>query len=200
MLLTCSQCQTIFRIDGSKIAPEGQKVRCSVCSHIWDVVPHRQVAGPSRSLLAETFYKLRMPAALLLFVMLVSSVLFSFRGPLTAHFPGLISSFNGVGLTIQPNLEVLEIRNLQASYQGVLLRVRGEIFNHGNFTAHAVPLQLQVLSKDKEQLASHRLIPENRFIPAGSSTRFFLQTEISDAASAEVRVDLLKESLIADLF
>ena len=37
MLITCHNCETIFQIEKSKIDPEGQQVRCSVCSHVWTV-------------------------------------------------------------------------------------------------------------------------------------------------------------------
>ncbi len=37
MLITCHNCETIFQIDKSKIDPEGQQVRCSVCAHVWTV-------------------------------------------------------------------------------------------------------------------------------------------------------------------
>ena len=47
MLLTCPQCKTVFRIDNTALAPEGQQVRCSVCAHIWSV------SAPSISFQAE---------------------------------------------------------------------------------------------------------------------------------------------------
>ena len=37
MLITCNNCETIFEIDKTKIDPNGQQVRCSVCSHVWTV-------------------------------------------------------------------------------------------------------------------------------------------------------------------
>ena len=200
MLLTCAQCKTIFRIDNAAIAPDGQKVRCSVCAHIWDVKAPVQAYHAPASGLFDILQKLRLPASMLLLVMLLSGVLFSFRGPITAHFPGLISSFNGIGLTIEPNLDVLEIRNLQASYQGNLLRVRGQIYNADSFTAHAAPLQLQVLGADTTVLVREKLIPDNKFIAAGQTTDFFVQKEVEKAVNAEVRVDLLAESLLLDMF
>ena len=37
MLITCHNCETVFQIDKTKIDPNGQQVRCSVCAHIWTV-------------------------------------------------------------------------------------------------------------------------------------------------------------------
>ena len=200
MLLTCPQCKTVFRIDNTALAPEGQQVRCSVCAHIWGVSAPSASFQVERSDLNDILRKLRLPAAILLLVMFISGALFSFRGPLTAHFPSLISAFNGMGLAIHPDLQVLEIRNLQASYQGKLLRVRGQIYNADSFTAHAAPLQLRVIAEDKTLLASERLTPDHKFIPAGGVTEFFVQKEINMDTNAEVRVDLLPESLLLELF
>ncbi len=200
MLLTCPQCKTVFQIDDTALAPEGQPVRCSVCAHIWHVSAPFATFQPERSGLGDILRKLRLPATMLLLVMFISGALFSFRGPLTAHFPILISAFNGMGLAIEPDLQVLEIRNFHASYQGNLLRVRGQIYNADSFRAHAAPLQLRVIAEDESLLASERLRPDHKFIPAGGITEFFLQKEIKMDANAEVRVDLLAESLLLELF
>ena len=37
MLITCHNCETVFQIDKTKIDPNGQQVRCSVCAHVWTV-------------------------------------------------------------------------------------------------------------------------------------------------------------------
>lgn len=196
MLLTCEQCKTVFRIDNAAMAPNGQQVRCSVCAHVWHVEGKGAIEPPARNAVWDVVQKLRLPTALLLFVMLISGTLFSLRAPLTASFPGLIPSFNGAGLTIQPDLDILKIQNLQATYQGNLLRVRGQIFNSDSFTAHAAPLRMQVFGEDKKILASEKLFPEHDFIAAGQTTDFFIQKEVSGAYSAEIKIDLLPEPLL----
>jgi predicted Zn finger-like uncharacterized protein len=35
MLLTCPQCETIFRVDRLRLHPAGQPVHCMICDHIW---------------------------------------------------------------------------------------------------------------------------------------------------------------------
>ncbi|MGA0310348.1 MAG: zinc-ribbon domain-containing protein [Candidatus Puniceispirillaceae bacterium] len=37
MLLTCPQCETIFRVDRLRLHPAGQPVHCRICDHIWTV-------------------------------------------------------------------------------------------------------------------------------------------------------------------
>ena len=34
MLLTCPQCETIFRVDRLRLHPAGQPVHCMICDHI----------------------------------------------------------------------------------------------------------------------------------------------------------------------
>jgi predicted Zn finger-like uncharacterized protein len=39
MIITCASCLTRFKLDDSRISPEGIKVRCSRCKHVFYVVP-----------------------------------------------------------------------------------------------------------------------------------------------------------------
>lgn len=39
MILTCPQCQTKYRLDESKLSPEGSKVRCSRCQNVFLAYP-----------------------------------------------------------------------------------------------------------------------------------------------------------------
>ena len=113
--------------------------------------------------------------------MLVSGGLFSFRGPLTAYFPGLISLFELAGLTIVPDTSVLEVRDLNAQYDENLLRVRGVVFNKGDFRAHASMLNLRVVAADGVELYQQMIKPDSYFIDIGQSVPFFVQLEIDGA-------------------
>ena len=123
------------------------------------------------------FKKLRLPASMLLLVMLLSGVLFSFRGPITAHFPGLISSFNGIGLTIEPNLDVLK---------SVIYRQAIRVICCG-FAARYImrtallPMPPRYSYRCWVQInraSTRKLIPDNKFIAAGQATDFFVQKEV----------------------
>ena len=52
MLITCNNCETIFQIEKSKINSKGQQVRCSVCAHVWTVLPEEddKIARPKLDL------------------------------------------------------------------------------------------------------------------------------------------------------
>ncbi len=197
MLLTCEKCKTIFRIDATALGPVAQQVRCSVCTHVWKVTPRPTLPGTDNRMLKETAAKLKWPALIFLIIMFVSALVYGFRGPITASFPVLTASFNSAGLSVVPDISVLEIRNLQAAYQGRLLRVRGEIYNKDRFTAHAAGLDMKVISRDGSILAAEPILPDSRYIEAGQSAGFFIQLEVEGAADADVRVDLMPGALIA---
>jgi len=200
MLLTCENCQTIFRVDSKAIAPQGQRVRCSVCKHVWRAAPRKQIEKPQTGLVKETARGLRYPALIIAVLMLISGGLYSFRGPLTAHFPGLISSFDLAGLTIMPDPTVLEVRDLIAQYDGNLLRVRGAVFNISDFRAHASMLQLRVLDADGTELYQQMVKPDGYFIETGLSVPFFAQVEMKGANQAQVFVEAVAERLPPRLF
>ena len=200
MLLTCENCKTIFRVDEKAIAPQGQQVRCSACKHVWTA--ERKVAGrmPDISLLSEIAARLRYPAFIILILMLVSGGLFSFRGPLTAQFPGLISSFDLAGLTIVPDPSMLEVRELNAQYHENLLRVRGVVFNKSDFRAHASMLNLRVVAADGAELYQQKIKPDEYFIDKGQSVPFFVQLEVDGAKKANVIVEAVAERMPPRLF
>ena len=46
MLLACTNCNTIFRIDRSAISV-GRKVNCGVCKHVWIAYPENLIEEKS---------------------------------------------------------------------------------------------------------------------------------------------------------
>ncbi|MCK4868063.1 MAG: zinc-ribbon domain-containing protein [Alphaproteobacteria bacterium] len=44
MIISCSSCQTMFKVDETRLASDGTKVRCSKCGHVWHVTPGEQPA------------------------------------------------------------------------------------------------------------------------------------------------------------
>jgi predicted Zn finger-like uncharacterized protein len=39
MILTCPECTTRYQTDASQFAPDGRKVRCAKCGHVWHQAP-----------------------------------------------------------------------------------------------------------------------------------------------------------------
>ena len=189
MLLTCDNCQTIFRIDDSAISATGQHVRCSVCEHVWHVAaPASDTDLTHKNILTDTFKTLRIPAFLLIALMVISTVLFAFRGPLTASYPQLITTYQLLGLQIEPDLELLQVIDLNAAYNVNVLRIRGNLINNASLPAHASALQVVVSAADGKVLAQENIMPESKFLNAGEKTPFFVQVELANAEDARIVV------------
>ena len=199
MLLTCEKCETIFRIEETMLTDEQQRVRCSVCAHVWEPPRNKPIVSDNE-LITETASRLRVPTILLLTIMLVSTGLYMFRGLVTAQVPELIAPFEFLGVDVGPDISSLLVQNLKADYQGNLLRIRGSVINTASFRAHAAPLQVTVIGEDKTMLATQRILPDDRFIDAGGMTEFFLQVEVENAAAADVRVVPVAERLQRSFF
>ena len=199
MLLTCEKCETIFRIEETMLTDEQQRVRCSVCAHVWEPPRNKPIVSDNE-LITETASRLRVPTILLLTILLVSTGLYMFRGLVTAHVPELIAPFEFLGVDVGPDISSLSVQNLKADYQGNLLRIRGSVINTASFRAHAAPLQVTIIGEDKTMLATQRILPDDRFIDAGGMTEFFLQVEVENAAAADVRVVPVAERLRRSFF
>ncbi|MCH1516732.1 MAG: zinc-ribbon domain-containing protein [Alphaproteobacteria bacterium] len=199
MLLTCEKCETIFRIEETMLTDEQQRVRCSVCAHVWEPPRNKPIVSDNE-LITETASRLRVPTILLLTIMLVSTGLYMFRGLVTAQVPELIAPFEFLGVDVGPDISSLSVQNLKADYQGNLLRIRGSVINTASFRAHAAPLQVTIFGEDKTMLATQRILPDDRFIDAGGMTEFFLQVEVENAAAADVRVVPVAERLQRSFF
>ena len=190
MLLTCENCETIFRIEATQIANPGQQVRCSVCRHVWAPEIEEQ-AKPEQRIVRDSFAILRRPLLICGLIIICFSLLSFNRGIITSYVPSAIGLYDMTGLTIRPDLDVLEVQNLNASFQGDNLRISGDLANIGSFRAHAAPLQLIILDEDGVMLHNRRLQPTDSFINAGGATDFFIQISIEDARQAEIRVEPL---------
>ena len=190
MLLTCENCETIFRIEAAQLSKAGQQVRCSVCKHVW--APEVEDTPPAEApLIRESLSVLKKPL-LICGVIVAFFTLASFnRDVISAYVPATIGIYDMTGLQIRPNIEQLEVRDLKASFQGDTLRISGQLANLGSLRTHAAPLQLSILDQDGVVLHSQRLMPSAVFIEGYGQSDFFIQLTIDDAEQAEIRVEPL---------
>lgn len=188
MLLTCPQCETIFCVDRLRQHPAGQPVHCMICDYIWTA---RLVISGDRqdtSSFVSYFHKMRLPViAVLICAGLIASLIKS-RAILTAYFPGLIAGFHQIGLPIRPPIDSLLVVNLDGSYAGEMLRLRGALRNIGSWSGHAAPLRVRVTSPDGVILNETVIRPDDRIIAANQQSPFFVQLDIDAGAKAEVSV------------
>ena len=185
MLLTCPNCETIFRVASHNLKPTGQSVRCSVCTHVWQAQPGKDTVTPEPNDMQEAIKALRLPVlVLVIFMVGVASIAFN-RGLITAYMPSLIGAFDVVGLTVRPDLNKLKVTNLSADYSGDNLRLSGALTNVSGWRTHAADLRVTVTSKDGVIMNEVILTPEHKVIDALGATRFFVQLDVEDSASAQ---------------
>ena len=187
MLLTCENCETIFRIESAQLKAPNQKVRCSVCKYVW--APDVDDNAPTDpQFVKDSFLVLRMPMLICAIVIFVVSVMSFNRGVISAYVPSTIGLFDMTGLEIRPEIDQLEVRDLKANVSGDTLRISGLLANKSQFRAHAAPLQVTVSDKDGVVILTKRLLPNDAFITGNGTTDFFAQMTIDETAQAEVRV------------
>jgi predicted Zn finger-like uncharacterized protein len=97
MLLTCPNCDTVFRVDGEKIGEAGQAVRCSVCAHVWQAAPPMLVSEAEPGEMAGALRT--VIGSFLVMIVLLGSVvgLVVERATITAYAPGLLGVFDRIG-------------------------------------------------------------------------------------------------------
>ena len=193
MLLTCPNCETVFRIDSASIGEEGRAVRCSVCSHVWQANPPMLMPESEAGEMKAALRTVLTPfiAMALIVGVLAGGVLY--RATITAYAPGLIGVFDGMGLTVRPDINRLQIADLNADYAGDTLRLRGQILNRSAFSAHAPSLEVTVISESGEALANRIIRPDDSVIGADTATDFFIQLVIETNREPTVTVVMLDE-------
>ena len=190
MLLTCPNCDTVFRVDDDRIGEAGQAVRCSVCAHVWQAEPPMLADEAEPSEMASA---LRTVAGsfLLIVVILVGSVgLVAERATITAYAPGLIGIFESVGLTVRPDTDSLAIVDLQADYAGDTMRLRGKLRNDAAFFAHAPLLEVTVMSESGAALANQIIRADDDIIRPSATSSFFTQLVFEASREPTVTVTM----------
>ena len=166
MLLVCPQCESIFRVNRLRVHPAGQPVHCLICDHIWTA--RLATSGDRQDMpnFASYLHKFRF---LEIAVLICAGLMTSFikgRGILTAYFLGLIAGFHRIGLPILPPIDTLLVVNLDGSYAGEMLRLRGALRNVGLWSGHAAPFRVRVTRPDGVILNETIIRPDDPIIAA----------------------------------
>ena len=190
MLLTCPNCDTVFRVDGDRIGEAGQAVRCSVCAHVWQAEPPMLAPEAEPGEMA-TALRTVAGSFLVIAILLVGSVgLVTERATITAYAPGLIGVFDSIGLSVRPDTESLRIVDLQADYAGDTMRLRGKLQNDAAFFAHAPLLEVTVMSETGDALANRVIRADDDIIRPSATSSFFTQLVFEASREPTVTVTM----------
>jgi predicted Zn finger-like uncharacterized protein len=197
MLLTCPNCDTVFRVDGKKIGEAGQTVRCSVCAHVWQAAPPMLVPEAEPGEMASALRTV-VGSFLVMVVLLGGAVGFvAWRATITAYAPGLIPVFEQIGLSVRPDTASLRIVDLKADYAGDTMRLSGSLRNDAAFFAHAPLLEVRVVSESGEPLASRIIRPDDAVIRPAMASGFFTQLVFEASAEPTVTVTMRDDPVVS---
>jgi predicted Zn finger-like uncharacterized protein len=197
MLLTCPNCDTVFRVDGEKIGEAGQTVRCSVCAHVWQAAPPMLVPEAEPGEMASALRTV-VGSFLVMVVLLGGAVGFvAWRATITAYAPGLIPVFEQIGLSVRPDTASLRIVDLKADYAGDTMRLSGSLRNDAAFFAHAPLLEVRVVSESGEPLASRIIRPDDAVIRPAMASGFFTQLVFEASAEPTVTVTMRDDPVVS---
>ena len=196
MLLTCPNCDTVFRVDGEKIGAAGQAVRCSVCAHVWQAAPPMLVEEAEPGEMASALRTV-LGSFLVMLLLLggIVGVVFE-RATITAYAPGLIGVFQQIGLSVRPDTEHLRIVDLRADYAGDTMRLSGQLQNNAAFFAHAPLLEVRVVSASGESLASRIIRADDAVIRPAMTSGFFTQLVFEASNEPTVTVTMCDDPVV----
>jgi predicted Zn finger-like uncharacterized protein len=196
MLLTCPNCDTVFRVDGEKIGEAGQAVRCSVCAHIWQAAPPMLASEAEPGEMASALRT--VVGSFLVTVVLLGGIvgLVVERATVTAYAPALITVFERIGLAVRPDTANLRIVDLKADYAGDTMRLSGQVQNEAVFFAHAPLLEVRVVSEEGEPLASQVIRPDDAVIRPSRSSGFFTQLVFDASSQPTVTVTMRNDPVV----
>ena len=196
MLLTCPNCDTVFRVDGEKIGAAGQAVRCSVCAHVWQAQPPMLVEEAEPGEMASALRTV-LGSFLVIAVLLGSIVgVVVERATITAYAPGLIGVFDRIGLSVRPDTAHLRIVDLKADYAGDTMRLSGRLQNDAAFLAHAPLLEVKVVSESGTPLASRIIRVDDAVIRPAMASGFFTQLVFEASKEPTVTVTMRDDPVV----
>ena len=190
MLLTCPNCDTVFRVDGDRIGEAGQAVRCSVCAHVWQAEPPMLAPEAEPGEMASALRTVAGSFLIIVAVLVAGIGLVVERATITAYAPGLTGVFNSIGLPVRPDTERLRIVDLQADYAGDTMRLRGKLRNDAAFFAHAPLLEVTVMSEGGAALANRIIRADDDIIKPSATSSFFTQLVFKASRKPTVTVTM----------
>lgn len=191
MLLTCPHCETIFRVETTDIKVGGRHVRCSICSHIWQAKRGATNVVTEEVDLIQQIKSRQGTVIMILVAIVLAATLSINRGVISAMAPGLIPVYQSIGLTIEPDLNAVEIGQLSATRRWDTVRVLGQMTNISSWPVHAPYIKITVSDQFSVVLGDKIIQLDDTIIQAGAVAAFTTQVMLDEHVDDDVLTEII---------
>lgn len=213
MILTCPDCSARFAVDADKLSPDGRRVKCGKCAHVWfesppapDVVeleepvtkvtplePEEQSSIPVRNLPAIHQARKARSArtgwvvSVVLLAAVLSALWFG-RAHIARAVPQMEAVYAAVGIAAFPLPgEGLRIEFSPKTEDGVLA-LKGEIINDSDGVRDVPGLEVLISDASELTLRSWRFTSDVRRLGPGETVAFTTETDDVPEGAANVSI------------
>jgi predicted Zn finger-like uncharacterized protein len=209
MILGCPECNTRFAIDAQALRPDGRRVKCGKCDHVWfeepptpnseepisvtPLEPEEQstVSIPNLPALATAEQKRTASAAWVLVGFLVAVVLalaWFGRESIALAWPPAETIYASVGISaFPPPGEGLAVE-MNLKQEGKVLRVFGELVNTTDEIRAIPPVYAVIEDGEGKRLQHWQFNVDAVELGPGESVPFSTKTDSMPAGAKNVRV------------
>ncbi len=201
MFVKCPQCHTAYRIENKTLPPEGSKMRCAKCRHVWRALPDPETGtSPDSPLIEPEAFRfafsredhiVREPVntfpqpprrnllgRILFFLVLatLAVVIYCERRPIINAFPQTAAFYQKLDRLYNRSAVPLKITSLVWGYEQQnrhpAIRLRGEIANPGEQRQPIPSLRISLCDNRQKLIRSLTVIPTAKTIAPEGRIRF----------------------------
>ncbi len=201
MFVKCPQCHTAYRIENKTLPPEGSKMRCAKCRHVWRAFPDPETGtSPEMPLIEPEAFRfafsrddhiVREPVntfpqppqrnrfgtvLFLLILVTAAAVVYFGRRPIINAFPQTAAFYQKLDRLYNPSVVPLKITSLVWGYEQQnrrpAIRLRGEIANFGEQRQPIPSLRISLYDNRQKLIRNLTVIPTAKTIAPESRIRF----------------------------
>ncbi len=213
MILSCPDCSTRFAIDAEKLGPDGRRVKCGKCAHVWfesapvpesdddqpppmqvtPLEPEEQSSIPPRNLPALQRAKKARSArwgwivALLLLVAILAALFFG-RAQIATAVPETEEIYAAIGIPAFPLPGEGLVIEFDPKTEDGSLTLKGEIINPTSGVRDVPGLRVVVTGAGDETLKAWEFESSVSRLGPGETVAFTTQTDSVPAGAANVSI------------
>ncbi len=215
MILTCPDCSTRFAVDASKLGPDGRRVKCGKCAHIWyesppetepeadiedsipihvtPLEPDELSRAPVRNLPALNRAKKARSArfgwiAAAVFLVAIVGVLWLGRAQVATAIPQAEPIYAAIGIpAFPPPGEGLSIEFDPKTENGALT-LKGEILNTSSGVRDVPSLEVRITDGQNTTLKSWTFASDVSRLGPGETVAFSTGTDSVPEGAANVSI------------